>query len=83
MQGSVDNQKAGSEPDISKVIEQLAHDINGEIFLIRGYTELLQARLQDNPSELALLQKLEARTEALSGVITEYRHRMIAEFVAK
>lgn len=83
MEEPVDSQESDREKQIAMVIEQLAHDLNGEIFLIRGYTELLQARLQDSPDEMALLKKLEARTDALSEVVIDYRGRMIANFLAK
>lgn len=56
-------------------LRKIIHDLNGELFLIRGYTDLTLNVVKDNPIATNNLNKILERTQALEDIIKTLRKR--------
>ena len=60
------------EPDSLK---KIIHDLNGELFLIRGYVDLTKNLVENDEIATINLQKIMERTHALEDIIQILRDK--------
>ena len=60
------------EPDSLK---KIIHDLNGELFLIRGYVDLTKNLVENDEIATRNLQKIMERTHALEDIIQILRDK--------
>lgn len=60
-----------------KSVRKFVHDINGEIFLIRGYADLTLGLLDDNETARQNLYKLLERTDELERYVRALREEHV------
>ena len=62
-------------PEETRALRALVHDINGQIFLIRGHTEI--ARRNDQNTQLnANLHQIQLSTDELERLVRELREQL-------
>lgn len=67
-----------ASPQNTATLRQALHDINGEIFLIRGNAEIALHQLPKDTSQLVKnLEEIIARTEILEGRVRDLRKQLI------
>lgn len=44
------------------------HDLNGQVFIVRGMAEMLRAEVSGNPAALARVEKILAASEKIAAI---------------
>ena len=56
-------------------LRKIVHDLNGELFLIRGYADLSLGKLEKNHPIAENMRKILRRTNELEQIIKNLRHK--------
>ena len=56
-------------------LRKIVHDLNGELFLIRGYADLSLGKLEENHPIAENMRKILRRTNELEQIIKNLRHK--------
>ena len=62
--------KSDSSPDS---LRKLIHDLNGELFLIRGHLDLMHGEIKNNPQVMENYDKIQERLDEVQMIIKNMR----------
>ena len=60
-----------SEP-VSDPLKKLIHDLNGELFLIRGHLDLMHREINNNSQVMENFDKIQERMDEVQMIIKKY-----------
>jgi len=60
-----------SEP-VSDPLKKLIHDLNGELFLIRGHLDLMHREIKNNSQVMENFDKIQERMDEVQMIIKKY-----------
>jgi hypothetical protein len=68
-------ESTGEKPPVvnQDELNQVIHDLNGELFLIRGFSEIVKGRVGDDEAARKALRKIEERTHVLAKLSRQMR----------
>ena len=64
-----------SDASYSESLRKLIHDLNGELFLIRGYADIALKLVKDNQVAVNNLNKLLERAEEMETILGRLRQK--------
>lgn len=56
-------------------LRKIVHDLNGELFLIRGFADLTLGKIENNHPIADNIRKILRRTDELERIIQTLRHK--------
>ncbi len=59
-------------------LRNLIHDLNGELFLIRGHLDLMHGEIKNNPQVMENYDKIQERLDEVQMIIKKMRQKQHA-----
>ena len=56
-------------------LTKLIHDLNGELFLIRGHLDLMHGEIKNNPQVMENFDIIQERLDEVQMIIKKMRHQ--------
>lgn len=66
---------ADSQDQQTETLRKLIHDLNGELFLIRGYADLASKALKEEDPASTNLKRLIERTDEMEKIVVKLKAR--------